>query len=338
MHMLRVEFGDLDLGKLLEFDEVMEAVEHHGLDLETGLIRLEEIEAASPRWNAWWKALAFGLASSGAARLFGGGYAEIGLSFCIGPLLYLLSRCLPTRTVEQGMFEPLAAFVAAMLALLATIQWPLVDDRIVTLATLIVLIPGLSLTIAMTELATRHLVSGVSRFAGSAVVFLTILLGVALAWRIGGGPRGPLESTGVAPPLWTEWLALAVTPFAFTVLLEARVRELLVIYVTALSGYCTVRWAATSLGSDLAPLLGALVVGVASNAYARVYNRPALVPLTPGILLLVPGSLGYRSLTSFLDREALAGMEWAFQTGMVAAALVAGTLAANVIFPPRRVM
>jgi hypothetical protein len=41
---------------------------------------------------------------------------------------------------------------------------------------------------------------------------------------------------------------------------------------------------------------------------------------------------------SFLDRESVAGVELAFQTGLVAAALVSGLLAANVLLPPRRVL
>jgi len=232
-----------------------------------------------------------------------------------------------------------AAFVGALAALLVARHAFAVDDRVVTLASLIVLLPGLTLTTALTELATRHLVSGVARLAGAAAVFLTILLGVALAWRLGSGPVASSAATGaerLTP--WSAWIAVAVTPFAFAVLLEARVRELAPIYAAGVSGFAAARLGAELLGSDLAPFAGALVVGLASNLYARLANRPALVPLTPGILLLVPGSLGYRSLTSFLDREALAGMEWAFQTGVVAVALVGGTLAANVILPPRRVL
>ena len=67
-------------------------------------------------------------------------------------------------------------------------------------------------------------------------------------------------------------------------------------------------------------------------------DRPSLVVQTPAILLLVPGSLGYLSLTSFLDRDALAGIEGAFRTGLVAISLVGGLLAANVVLPPRRVL
>jgi uncharacterized membrane protein YjjB (DUF3815 family) len=90
-------------------------------------------------------------------------------------------------------------------------------------------------------------------------------------------------------------------------------------------------------GSELGAFLGALVIGGASNLYARVTDRPALVPATPGLLLLVPGSLGYRSLTSFLDREPVAGAEWAFSTGLVAVSIAGGLLAASALLPPRRV-
>jgi len=209
---------------------------------------------------------------------------------------------------------------------------------VVILSTLIILIPGLSMTTAMTELATRHLVSGVARLAGAAVVFLTILLGVALAWRLGTGPNVDATYAGDPLPGWTLWAVVATTPLAFAIILEARAREFGVIYIAAVAGFVAARAAAEGLGTDLSPFIGALVVGVIANLYARIANRPAIVPLTPGILMLVPGSLGYRSLTSFLDREALAGMEWAFQTGLVGVSLVGGTLAAGLFLPPRRIL
>ena len=59
---------------------------------------------------------------------------------------------------------------------------------------------------------------------------------------------------------------------------------------------------------------------------------------TPGILILVPGSLGYRSLTAFVNQDALEGLELAFATFLVAMSLVGGLLAANALIPPRRIL
>jgi uncharacterized membrane protein YjjB (DUF3815 family) len=69
--------------------------------------------------------------------------------------------------------------------------------------------------------------------------------------------------------------------------------------------------------------------------FARFLNRPATVTLVPGILLLVPGSIGFRSLASLLDREVVLGVETAFRMILMAVALVAGILVSNIIAPPR---
>ena len=82
----------------------------------------------------------------------------------------------------------------------------------------------------------------------------------------------------------------------------------------------------------------ALVVGLVSNAYARKVDRPATVPLLPGILMLVPGSLGYRALDAFVSHDAVQGMDSAFRMTLVAMALAGGLLTANAVLKPRRVL
>ena len=79
-----------------------------------------------------------------------------------------------------------------------------------------------------------------------------------------------------------------------------------------------------------------MAVGVGSNLYALWRDRPAQVPLTPGVLILVPGSVGFRSLASLLDRQVISGIDMAFTMVLVATALVAGILVANEIVPRRK--
>ncbi len=89
-------------------------------------------------------------------------------------------------------------------------------------------------------------------------------------------------------------------------------------------------------GVEVGSFLGALVVGCCSNFYARVTDKPAMVPVAP-VLILVPGSLGYRSLTALLNfRQTVEGVEFAFGMMLVAMALVGGLLAASAIVPPKR--
>ncbi|MCS7003297.1 MAG: threonine/serine exporter family protein, partial [Dehalococcoidia bacterium] len=83
--------------------------------------------------------------------------------------------------------------------------------------------------------------------------------------------------------------------------------------------------------------VAALVVGLASNLFARVLRQPEAIPLIPGITILVPGVVGYRSVTALLERDTVSGIETAFAMTLTAVSLVAGLLFANVILAPRRV-
>ena len=72
-------------------------------------------------------------------------------------------------------------------------------------------------------------------------------------------------------------------------------------------------------------------VGLASHAYERWIGRPSLVPLVPSVLLLVPGSTGFRSLALLLDQQVVGGVDAAFATLLTAASLVAGLLLAEML-------
>ena len=96
------------------------------------------------------------------------------------------------------------------------------------------------------------------------------------------------------------------------------------------------RLGAATLGVELGTFAGALAVALASSVYERLRRRPAAVVLVLGILLLVPGSVGFRSLTSLMERRAVAGIETAFSMILTAMALVAGLLIAGVIAPEPR--
>ena len=135
--------------------------------------------------------------------------------------------------------------------------------------------------------------------------------------------------------LWL-WVAVAIAPIAFAVVFKVPVSQWPVIMTVVLSGFCVSQILQSSAGPEFAAFGGALAVGCGSNIYARVKNRPAMVPSTPGLLILVPGSIGYNSLTAMVQSDTLKGVELAFQMSMTAAALAVGLLLANVVISPRR--
>jgi uncharacterized membrane protein YjjB (DUF3815 family) len=94
---------------------------------------------------------------------------------------------------------------------------------------------------------------------------------------------------------------------------------------------------AATFGVELGTFAGSLVVALAGSVYERWRRRQASIVVVPGILLLVPGSVGFRSLTNLMDRQAVTGIETAFSMILTAIALVAGMLVAGVILPERRI-
>ena len=90
------------------------------------------------------------------------------------------------------------------------------------------------------------------------------------------------------------------------------------------------------LGAELGAFVAALIVASAAHAFSRFFDRPLALILTPGILTLVPGSIGFLSVNSLLDGEVVEAISTAFRMLLVAMALAAGILVATAAVPPRR--
>jgi uncharacterized membrane protein YjjP (DUF1212 family) len=339
--LVREQPGDVDLEKLVELDALTDRLTRTDLTFGAALREVDAILAAPPRYHAPLLLICGTLASAGAARFFEGGWREIvvagGVGFLAGGLSWVLTR----RPATARIHEAAAALVAATLATWAADILSPLSSYVVTLAALIVLIPGLGLTLAMNELATNHLVSGTARLTGAAMIFLKIGLGVALGTRLGDALRQApplLAAAPVALPAWTILPALVVSPLAIGVLFKARPRELGWIVVTAWAAYAGARTGVAVIGPGLGAFLGALAVGVVANALARWLRRPSVVFVVPAIMLLVPGSVGYRSLAALLQSDIVSGVEAGFSAVLVGVTLAAGLLLANVLVPPRRVL
>jgi uncharacterized membrane protein YjjP (DUF1212 family) len=332
---LRPDPPEINLEKLALLESLAERVARRALSAEEGSRRLDEVVAAPPRYGRLLQTLCFSLASGTAARFFGGGWREIELSALMGLGTGLLALAAQRVPALGRVFEPVAAILAGALATLAASCCGPVSAQVSILSGLIVLIPGFTLTLALTELATRNLVSGTARLASAMGTFLSIGVGVALGTALGRLLADPRAHVPEPLPLWTQWLALALAPLAFTVLMRAHPRDFPWILAAGALSFGGARAGAQLLGPELGTFVGALLLGVWSNGYARGLGRPAAVTLVPGLLLLVPGSIGFSSLTSLLDRQTLTGVEAAFRMTLVAASLVTGLLLSNVLVQPR---
>jgi uncharacterized membrane protein YjjP (DUF1212 family) len=330
--LTRVEPGGISLGKLADIDGNARAVVDGSLAPSEALARIEAIEQQPPPFSRLLETIASGGASGAACRLLGGGAGDIVVATGLGILVGLLGVAAGRLRLQHGLFELIASALVSAAALMAASFGLGVSPAVSTLAGLIIVIPGFSLTIAMAELAARHLVSGTARLAGAFTVFLAITFGVAVGRQVIASLLSlPPPGAIVALPTWTLWAAVLVTPIAVTVLLQGRVRDMPWITLASVAGFFGGQAGAALLGPALGGCIGALSVGLAAHAYEHWLRRPALVPLVPGVLLLVPGSTGFRSLALLVDQQVVIGIDAAFATLLTAASLVAGLLMAEMI-------
>lgn len=337
-YLRRVDSGSVDADKLTRFDEILERLERREISIEQASEQFDEVVNAPPPYSLWVTTLASSVACGMIAVFFRGTGVEVAAATLIGLLVALLEIVFSRLRGERGFLEPLAGAIASLSAL-AIANWMIpIDDRLVTLAALIVMIPGLGITVALTELAVGHLSAGVARLAGACVSLMTMTVGVALGWRVAGTWRHIPEIPAVPLPEYYQWIALAVSPIVFSIVFRVRIIQWPTIAVVMVGGFLASNFAGAQWGVEMGAFAGALVVGMGSNLYARLRDRPALVPFTPSIIVLVPGSLGYRSLTAFVDHDATAGIDFAFTMLIVAISLVGGILTANALLPPKRIL
>ncbi len=331
--LLRVSPGDLELGKVADLQDLTRAVVAGKVSVAAGSERIQEILDEPPRYRPLLTVTGYGMTSGAAAILLGGAGREALVAAILGLLIGAMSQVASSRSMLARVFEPAAAFMAAALATAAA--WPFgASPTITILSALIVLLPGLTVTVAMTELTTRNLVAGTARLSGALVLFVILAFGITLGSRAvillaGLPPAIPPTPPGAA---YTA-IALLATALGFVVLMRAHARDISGIVLVGGIGFLASS-VASRMGPEIGVFVGAVVMGIGANVYGKLLHRPEAVALIPGIILLVPGAVGFRSFSELAAHNTVGGLQTIFLMFMLAAALVAGLHVANVIQPP----
>lgn len=335
--VVRMQPGGSDLERLSALHDLVGRVERKELTPHDADRRLQAILARAPSYDGIPRLIGFALVSSMSALLLGGGGLDVPFAALLGLLVGML-ELLGTKIRAVDRLLPALASTAVSLGASALAAVDLdVRPSVLLLAAIVVLLPGLTVTTAIIELATAHLVSGTSRLMGGVVTFLQIGFGVALGQKL-GELLPQAEHVRAAPEmgLWLEILAPVVFAMGLLPLLKVRKDDALVLLGAIAVATLGARLGGWLLGAELGAFVGALLVASAAHAHGRLRDRPTALVLVPGTLFLVPGSVGFLSVQSMLSNEVEAATATAFRMLLVATAIAAGTLVATAAVPPRR--
>lgn len=333
---LRLDPGGVDLGGRARLEEIAADVLCGRLGLEEGRVALQDLRAATRGLPPWVSCAAVGVTAAATARFFSGGGRESSVAFVLGALIGALESAASRFVWLDRILPCVAALTASAGAVLAAYMFGPLGVAIVVVSSLIVLLPGLSITTAVGELAARHLAAGTSRIAQSLITLVLMAFGVALGRTFADViPRFSELELPPAPPSWTLWLALLVAPFGLAVRLNAAARDVPAVFLGGVAGFLAGRTASERLGGVIGAFVAAFCVTLLANGWSRRSGRTAAIILTPGLLMLVPGSLGFRSLASLVRSEVVEGVAGVFNVILIAVAIVTGLFLAMQILPPR---
>ncbi len=339
-YVIRVAPGEVNMDKLERTTHIAEEVIADKISTKEGADQLKQITRRSSLYPKWVIVLAFAVVSAGIARIFSGGFGEIVSATTIGLVVGLMALHSRKIRLFRYLFPAISALVATLVAFLMNyfLEQP-ISIYVVLISGLIILLPGLSLTIAMAELATENLVSGTARFFGAIIVFIQLAFGSAIGVQVGQLIFGPIPVVELAVVAeWTVWLAVSATVIALVPLFEARAKETPWFLLAAVTAFATVRYASPIIGAPMGAFVGAICVGLMANFVSRYFNKPGALILMPGLIILVPGSVGYKSILALIEKDIITGLETAFEVSIIAISLVSGLLISSLLRLPKQEM
>lgn len=340
--VMRLAPGDVNLARLCEADEIADQVIDAKLDMREGFRRLRALGRPVSRRSQVAVIASYGLSAASVVALFlHSSWVDLVTAAFIGLVIGTITVLAASRPRLATASEAISAMVATTIAIVVSAFVTPLAIKAVVLASLIVLIPGMSLTTAVRELSSQHLVAGVARMGGAITTLLKLTFGTVAATQLCAAVGIHARDYALPPlPGWVDYPTLLLGSFGFAILFRAARRDWLVVMGAVMVGYLSTRWGGQISGAlPAAPFgvfLGGFLLSALANLYARYAKRPGAVIREPGIILLVPGSVGFRSMSFLLERDTTLGMDTGLLLLTLLVSLVAGLMFGELLVSPRR--
>ena len=337
--MERLEPGKINLEKLFLADRTVDDVIEEKVTVAQGIEALKRTIEKEPRFSDLMVNLCLFFLAFGVALILKGGLIDALCAGCFGLMAGLFTSSVKTERIDT-IIEALIAFFVSFGAFGLNYFDLNISPSVVILATLIYFIPGLSLTTAIHEISSQDLTSGTARLTGAMIILLKISFGSYIGAELAQNllpispvsqPHAPLD------PFW-QWPALVVVSLTFVVTFQARVQDAFWIALAGLVSFSASKLGVASFGPIGGAFASGVILGSGSNLFARVLKRPSLIVLLPGIILLVPGSIGYKGLSFLFTQNTIEGVNAMFHSLTIGTGLVAGAYFGNILIKPKRTL
>ncbi|MEA3504173.1 MAG: threonine/serine exporter family protein [Bacteroidota bacterium] len=290
--------GDLNLGALSKVSEITDKVLDGIIDEKQAAIEINDIKKCKKMLGNIGEACAFIFSAGAFSVILDTNWASAIAAAFLGIFVYALTYLASKSEYISSTLEALAAFVVTIGAGLLSIPFPEINISLTILASIIILIPGLAITTALEEITSKSLVSGTAKLADAIVSlfkqFFGVILGISLLPFLGDINPNSLKND---IPTWMDPIAIFALLLGLVVVMRVRKKDVFLALVTGfISYYITILMAFTGLLISI--FVGTIIVVLLSKLWSKINNSPKMVFLTPGIIMLVPGSKAFIGLST----------------------------------------
>jgi uncharacterized membrane protein YjjP (DUF1212 family) len=249
-------------------------------------------------------------------------------------ILLILSR---NRLRFLLILPVIAAFIVSSLFLWGVKGGLITGSVTMLLPALAYFLPGATLTTGMFELAYGEIISGASRVIyGTAILFL-ILFGVLVGIQITGIPPQSLLIANSVNGLgwWAPYLGVLIFAVGMYLFMSIRNKDMpwviLILYIAFFGQQIGNHF----VGGFFGAFSGSLLMAISGTIIERRdHKTPSFVSVLPAFWILVPGSLGFISLATFVTQNYFAAITDATLVAMTIVAISLGLLLGAVITEP----
>lgn len=310
MHLVRCAQG-INLSKLHDVHLIYKNVMHDVTGVDAASEELDRILKGKDLYNNLVLILVNGLSSFFITSWgFRGGWRDMPISFVIGSLIGFLQIIVsPKSNTYSSVFEVTASVLVLFLGRAFGSIGPNKDIfcfSAITQSSLVSILPGYTILCGSLELQSRNIVSGSVRMFYAIIYSLFLGFGIIMGSAIYKWVDSDATSEIVCPldiQISDYWRIVFVPLFAITQLIlgHAKIKQLPIMLFISCASYVAYYFASKHFSSsaEFSLAIGSFIVGILGNLYSRIGQGLAVSAMYPGILLLVPGSIGLKSsLTS----------------------------------------
>ena len=271
-------------------------------DLAQATARLDQLEHSPPVYNRYLVALALGMTAAALSRLFGGDW----MAFIACWVAVTIGTVARQNFGKRGFSPVVVAFLtAAVSGIIGGFGARLLGSATPALCLVapgMVIVPGVPLINGVQDMLRNHASIGVARLGFSFFVIAAIGLGLEVGALVSGVPL-PLDIPSGSVPIPEDAVFAALAALGFVLLFSVPLRLAWACAVCGLASH-TVRLAVMQwTGADLVlgTLIAALLAGGLAQIFARRLDAPAATFAFPGVVAMVPGIYGFRTVAGALQ-------------------------------------